>query len=159
PFGGTKISTGLDANDNGTLDANEVDAAATTYVCTFAPSGAVSPSTGIVATVMPNGVSTTDPITVRFTLKDDRGYPLDLAGVYSINTAIQPRFGLAHFTKDALGNVTPMTTYTRSTSASAPAGLPTMYSPASPGSGTLVENGLGAGDYTYTFPTTSTANG
>jgi OmcA/MtrC family decaheme c-type cytochrome len=34
-----------------------------------------------------------------------------------------------------------------------------MYSPPSTGQGTLVENGLGAGDYTYTFPTTSITNG
>ncbi|HSD90930.1 MAG TPA: hypothetical protein VLB44_25575, partial [Kofleriaceae bacterium] len=160
PYGGTKIETGLDSNDNGMLDPGEVDAAATTYVCTFAPPGAISPSTGIVAAVKPNGVSTTDPITVRFTLKDDRGYPLDLTGIYSANTPIQPRFALAHFTTDARGNVTPLSVYTKSTSASAPNGLPTSYNPlGSTGAGTLVENGLGAGDYTYTFPTTSTTNG
>jgi OmcA/MtrC family decaheme c-type cytochrome len=151
PFGGTKIESGLDSNNNDTLDATEVDAAATTYVCTFAPSGALSPSTGIVAAVKPNGVSTTAPITVRFTLKDDRGYPLDLYGIYSINTTIQPRLALAHFTKDALGNVTPYDVYTRSN------GQPTMYNPlGSATGGTLVENGAGAGDYTYTFPSSIT---
>jgi OmcA/MtrC family decaheme c-type cytochrome len=161
PFGGTKLETGLDTNGNGVLDPNEIDASATTYVCAFGPSGALSPSTGIVAAVKTNGVSTNpnNPITVRFTLKDDRGYPIDLNGVYSINTPVQPRFGFAHFTKDAHQNVTPLTVYTKSTSASAPAGLPTSYNPASAGNGTLVENGLGAGDYTYTFPTASTTNG
>lgn len=160
PFGGTRVEYGLDANDNGVLDPNEVNTAATTYVCAFGPSGALSPSTGIVAAVKTNGVSKTSPVTVRFTLKDDRGYPLDINGVYSINTPIQPRFAFAHFTKDAAGNVTPMTVYTKSTSAAAPAGLPTNYNPlGTTGAGTLVENGLGAGDYTYTFPTTSTSNG
>lgn len=162
PFGGTKIETGLDTNHDSTLDPSEVDASATTYVCVLGPSGALSPSTGIVAAVKPGGVSTspTNPITVRFTLKDDRGYPIDLQGIYSLNTAIQPRFGFAYFTKDAQQNVMPLTVYTQSTSASAPNGLPTMYNPlAGSGQGTLVENGLGAGDYTYTFPTASTANG
>lgn len=162
PFGGTKIETGLDANHNNTLDPNEIISAATTYVCSIGPSGALSPSTGIVAAVKPSGVSTstTNPVTVRFTLKDDRGYPIDLDGVYSINTPVQPRFGFAHFTTDAVQNVLPLSVYTKSTSASAPNGLPTMFNPlTSVGHGTLVENGWGAGDYTYTFPTTSTTNG
>jgi OmcA/MtrC family decaheme c-type cytochrome len=164
PFGGTRIETGLDLNHNGALDADEVDAAATSYVCNFGPNGTISPSTGIVVAIKPNGVTTatTQPIAVRFTMKDDRGFPLDIRGIYSLNTAIQPRFALGYFTKDATtGIVSPLTVYTKKASASAPAGLPTNYNPAdvAPGSGTLVENGLGAGDYTYTFPTTSTPNG
>jgi OmcA/MtrC family decaheme c-type cytochrome len=157
PWGGTRIDNGIDANDNDVLDPSEVIATATAYVCAFGPTGAISPSTGIVAAVKPGGVSVTmgAPITVRFTLKDDRGYPIDIKGSYSVNTAIQPRFTLAHFTTDSRNNVLPLTVYTKSTSASAPAGNPTMYNPASAGQGTLVENGLGAGDYTYTFPTTS----
>lgn len=163
PFGGTKIETGLDADNNGTLDAAEVNPAATNYVCTFGPSGAISPSTGIVVAIKPNGVSTqaTGPITVRFTMKDDRGFPIDLRGVYSQNTAIQPRFAVGYFTKAPVtGLVSPLTMYTQSTSASAPAGQPTNDNPlGAAGNGTLVENGLGAGDYTYTFPTTATPNG
>jgi predicted CXXCH cytochrome family protein len=164
PLGGTKIETGLDANGNGTLDPGEVNPTATTYVCTIAPAGSISPSTGIVAAVKTNGVSTTTgaPITVRFTLKDDRGYPLDLAGNYSVNTPIQPRFAIGYFTKDpATGIVSPITSYTLSTSAAYPAGQPTSLNPTgtAPGNGTLVENGVGAGDYTYTFPTTATTNG
>lgn len=163
PFGGTRIETGLDANNDGKLNDSEVNAAATSFVCAFGPSGAISPSTGINLVVKPGGVSTTvgAPITVRFTMKDDRGFPLDIAGVYSTNTPLQPRFALSYFTKDAVtGAVSPMTTYTRSTSTAAPAGLPTNYNPlGAAGAGTLVENGLGAGDYTYTFPTTSTTNG
>ncbi len=160
PFGGTVIETGLDANGNGILDPSEVNAADTTYVCSPGPSGAISPSTGIVAAV--KSVSTGAPITVRFTLRDDRGFPLDLAGVYSQNTPIQPRFALAYFTKDATsGIVSPLTVYTQSTSTAAPAGQPTNYNPLGgvAGFGTLVENGYGAGDYTYTFPTASTPNG
>ena len=153
PFGGTKIETGLDANGDGTLDASEVDADATTYVCAFGPAGAVSPSTGIVAAVKANGVSLSPaaPITVRFTLKDDRGYPIDINGVYSANTAIQPRFALAYFTTDTNDIVSPLTVYTKSGT------NPTMFGPrGSTTQGTLVENGLGAGDYTYTFPSTGT---
>jgi OmcA/MtrC family decaheme c-type cytochrome len=145
PFGGTKIEYGVDANDNGMLDAAEVNE--TTYVCAFGPSGALSPSSGIVAKT--TSVTKTSPITVRFTLEDDRGYPLDINGIYSINTPIQPRCALAHFTTDTHGNVTPLDVYTKA------AGLPTSFNPlATPGTGTLVENGLGAGDYTYTFPNT-----
>ena len=164
PFGGVKIETGIDANDDGVLAPTEVNAAATSYVCNIAPSGALSPSTGINITV--HSVSTTSPVTVLFALKDDRGYPLDIgtgtgAGVYSINTSIQPRFALAYFTKDASNIVSPLTVYTKSASASAPAGLPTQYNPrgTAPGHGTLTEVGRGAGEYQYVFPTTDTANG
>ena len=164
PFGGTRIETGLDTNNDGTLDPSEVNATATSYVCNSGPSGAISPSTGIVVSVKPNGVSTSAsaPITVRFTMKDDRGFPLDIAGNYSTNTPIQPRFALAYFTKDPVtGIVSPLTVYTKSTSAAAPAGQPTNFNPlgTAPGFGTLVENGLGAGDYTYTFPAASITNG
>lgn len=170
PFGGTKIETGTDANNNGTLETTEVNAASTSFVCNVAPPGAISPSTGIVVAVKPNGVSTatTGPITVRFTIKDDRGYPLDIDGGYSVNTAILPRFALGYFTKTALPSpnqavevVSPLTIYTKTTSTSAPLGQPTNYNPlgSAAGHGTLVENGFGAGDYTYTFPTTSTTNG
>ena len=154
PFGGTKIETGLDADDDGTLDPGEVNGTATSYVCNIAPNGALSPSTGVVIAIKPNGVSTsaTAPVTVRFTLKDDRGFPLDLAGGYSINTPVQPRFSLSYFTKDAAGIVGPLVTYTKTTA-------PTMYNPAGTNGGTITENGFGAGDYTYTFPTTSVTNG
>lgn len=167
PFGGTKIETGTDANNNGVLETTEVNAAATSFVCNVAPNGSISPSTGIVVAVKPNGVSTatTGPITVRFTIKDDRGFPLDITGSYSLNTPIQPRFALGYFSKSALPSpnqavevVSPLTIYTKTTSTSAPLGQPTNYGPlgTAPGHGTLVENGFGAGDYTYTFPTTST---
>lgn len=164
PYGGTKIETGLDTNNDGVLQDSEVNAAATSYVCNVAPSGTVTATSGIVVAIKPGGVSTspTSPITVRFTLKDDHGFPLDIWGAYSVNTPIQPRFAIGWFSKDpTTGFVGPLTLYTKSTSASAPAGQPTNYNPlgTAPGFGTLVENGLGAGDYTYTFPTASTTNG
>ena len=162
-LGGTRIETGLDANNDGVLDPTEVNAAATSYVCNVSAGGAISPSTGIAVAVLPGGVTTsaTAPISVRFTLKDDRGFPLDIGGSYSLNTPILPRFAIGYFTKDAAtGSVSPLTMYTQSTSAAAPAGQPTNYNPlGATGNGTLVENGFGAGDYTYTFPTASIPNG
>ncbi|MCW5808614.1 MAG: OmcA/MtrC family decaheme c-type cytochrome [Deltaproteobacteria bacterium] len=162
PFGGARIETGLDTNNNGALDDDEVDANATSYVCNFGPSGALSPSTGIHIAYRSNGVTTAAgaPIAVRFTLRDDRGFPLDLAGVYSINTPLQPRFSLAYFTVDGAGLLSHLTTLTKSASGAAPQGLPTAFNPlGATGNGTLAENGLGAGDYTYTFPAASTPNG
>jgi OmcA/MtrC family decaheme c-type cytochrome len=164
PLGGTRIETGVDTDNDGTLDPGEVNSAATSYVCNASNGGAISPSTGIVVAIAPGAVttSTTGPITVRFTMKDDRGFPLDIGGSYSQNTPIQPRFAVGYFTKDAVtGAVSPLTMYTQSTSSAAPAGQPTSYNPlgTAPGNGTLVENGLGAGDYTYTFPTASITNG
>lgn len=163
PLGGTKIETGLDKNANGTLDADEVVAASTAYACNVAPSGTISPSEGINVAIKTGGVSTatTGPITVRFTLKDNRGFPVDIAGKYSKNTVIAPRFALAYFTKDATsGVVAPLTVYTKSASTSAPTVFsPTAYNPTSTGQGKLTENGSGAGDYTYEFPTAATTGG
>jgi len=44
PFGGTKIESGLDTNNDGTLGASEVNATDTSYVCNFGPNGTISPS-------------------------------------------------------------------------------------------------------------------
>lgn len=158
--GGTKIETGLDANDNGTLEPTEVNASATSYVCNVSPSGSISPSTGIHIAYVNVSTTPSAPITVRFTLKDDRGFPLDLQGRYSQNTPIQPRFSLSYFTVSN-GLVSPLVTYTKTPSTAAPSGQPTNLNPlgTAPGHGTLVENGFGAGDYTYTFPSATTTNG
>jgi len=159
PAGGTKIESGLDTNNNGILDDGEVVATATTYVCNSG-SGAISPSEGINVTYKQVSTAANAPITVRFVMKDDRGFPLDIYGAYSVNTPIQPRFALSYFTKDGFGTVSPLTVYTKSTSVAVPAGQPTNYNPlGATGQGTLVENGYGAGDFTYTFPTTSVTNG
>ncbi|MBK9037213.1 MAG: OmcA/MtrC family decaheme c-type cytochrome [Myxococcales bacterium] len=164
PFGGVRIETGVDVNDDGTLDPSEVNAAATSYVCNFGPSGALSPSTGVNVEI--ESVSTTSPVTVRFNMRDDRGFPLDIgaggqAGVYSINTAMQPRFAMGYFTKSASDIVSPLTMYTKTASTSVPAGTPGQYNPTgtAAGHGTLTEIGRGAGEYQYVFPTTDTANG
>jgi OmcA/MtrC family decaheme c-type cytochrome len=76
---------------------------------------------------------------------------------------MSPSFALAYYTVDSNGNVTPLNVYTQTSHANTADGgaspvTPGMYSPLSttPGSGTIVENGSGAGDYTYTFPTVTT---
>lgn len=162
-WGGIKIETGKDANNDGVLDPNEVDSKGTTYVCNLAPSGTITRTEGMVANIKQGGVSTGSPITVRFTLKDKYGYPVDINGVYSINALIQPRFALGYYTKDANGNVTPLKVYTQTTSLQSDGGAslpqPSAYNPkgTAPGQGKLTENGQGAGDYTYEFPATDTA--
>lgn len=163
PLGGIRIETGLDINGNDVLDADEVTAATTTFVCNLGTNGAVSPSTGINIAIKPNGVVTKpgEPIAVRFTVKDDRGFPIDLAlgkaaGTYSVNTPIAPRFSLSYFTTTG-GVVSPLSVLTKTGTPP----QPTAYNPlgTAPGHGTLVENGFGAGDYTYAFPTETTASG
>ncbi len=126
-------------------------------------SGFPGVSTGLQVAVTSVTTAPTGPISVRFTLKDDRGYPVDINGKYSDNTVIQPRFALAYADADGAGNVLPYTVLTNSASNSNTNPNPgTMTAPAvgtTNTSGTLAENGTGAGDYTYTFPTTSTAKG
>lgn len=161
PAGGTRIDSGVDSDGDGTLSNTEVTA--TTYVCTPAAPGQ-QPSTGVNVLVQDGGIttSTSGAITVRFTLRDDQGYPLDLNGRYSANQAMQPRFALAWFARDSMTNlVSPYTTYTRLATMAVPAGEPTTYDPIGSGAtqGVIVENGLGAGDYSYTFPETSTSTG
>ncbi len=158
--GGTRVDSGVDANGNGVLDLPEISR--TQYVCNGAggltgPAGISAASTGIHASVISMSTDATAPITVRFTLKDDRGCPIDVHGVYSLNTAISPSFGLAYEQTDADGNMLPYVVLTKSIASAYPTAQPTWFSPLSTtvGSGTLTENGYGAGDYTYTFPTTS----
>jgi OmcA/MtrC family decaheme c-type cytochrome len=165
PFGGTKIETGLDSNGNGVLDANEVNPALTTYVCNT-QTGIDGASTGLNIAVKGVSSGTTGPISVRFTMKDNRGYPVDKAGVYSVNTPIPLRFSISYISTDANGQVLPYTVLTTSNSSTALTTFqPTAYNPdpasssttITPAQGTLVENGAGAGDYTYTFPTSDVA--
>lgn len=122
-------------------------------------------------------VSSTNPVTVRFRVMDDRNNPVDLNGNYSINTPFVPRFALAYIPTTDAGVVLPYKVYTKTGSATAalttdpapdPATVvvqPTAVSPTFPiptggvpatdaaMKGLLVENGTGMGDYTYTFPT------
>jgi OmcA/MtrC family decaheme c-type cytochrome len=160
-WGGVKIETGLDANGDGVLDDTEVNASATTYACNTSPSGNVVPTRGIQVVIGDGDVSTsaTEPISVRFRLKDDKGFPVDINGNFSVNTKISPRFAIAYFTKDAKGIVSPLKVYTKTSSASQSTPQPTAYTAGSAGQGTLTENGVGAGDYTYTFPTATTTPG
>lgn len=163
PVGGIRVDTGIDTNDNGVLDSTEINAKQTKYICNVAPPG--SDSTGLKVNVVSVSPAGTTPIAVRFTLKDDKGFPIDVAGNYSINTAIQPRFALAYYTQEKVTTLDPTTAavvdmplkvYTKSGKTSALS--PTAFNPAaSPPQGTLVENGYGAGDYTYTFPSATTA--
>ncbi|MCA9675398.1 MAG: OmcA/MtrC family decaheme c-type cytochrome, partial [Myxococcales bacterium] len=156
--GGIRVDVGLDTNGNGDLDPSEITE--TSYVCDGAggvvgPSGIASVTSGIHVGVVDVTTDVAGPVSIHFTLKDDRGYPIDINGVYSVNTAITPRFMMAYTESDANGNVLPFVVLTKSNSSSNPTAQPTSYSPiASTPVGTLVENGYRAGDYTYTFPTT-----
>jgi OmcA/MtrC family decaheme c-type cytochrome len=163
--GGTKVEVGLDANGNGVLDPTEVATSQTTFICNGATgsngANGGTLSTGLSITVKSVSTAATGPVTVRFLLKDDRGLPVDLAGIYSTNVPMLPRFSLSYFSKDANGVVSPYTVYTKAGSSSDPTPMPTAYNPlgTAAGHGTIAENGAGLGDYTYTFPATSTANG
>jgi len=155
--GGIKIESGLDTNQNGTLDPNEVTV--TSYVCDGAggltgPNGVSSSSAGIHVSVIGVTTDPNAPVSVHFTLKDDRGYPIDIDGVYSVNTRITPVFMMAYLETDTNGNILPYKVLTQSSSATRPTPQPTSYGPrSSTPVGTLTENGFQAGDYTYTFPT------
>lgn len=165
--GGLKIESGVDVDGNGTLDPAEVTS--TQYVCNGAgavvsPADPSSSSTGLSVSVVSVTTAAGSPVAVRFMLKDDRGFPIDVNGVYSYNTSFLAsgtnssiRFALAYATVGADGNVSPYTVMTNSGSG---AGSPTAFTPTSAGQGTLVENAPpGRGDYTYTFPTTSLPTG
>ena len=162
-FGGVKIEVGSDDDGDGVLDAGEVDASETTYACNGL-AGPSSVSTGLVTTI--TSVSTTNPVQVHFTLKDDRGRPVDVKGYYSLNTAISPRFSLSYISKDAAGNVLPYNVYTKANRTSSLTTFqPTFYNPdastsstaKTPSVGTLVEDVPGTGAYTYTFPAVDVA--
>jgi len=157
-YGGVALTSGPCTGDGG------VSGGTTTYVCSPSPTGTYYATQGLAINYV--SVNVGPPVSVRFTLKDSSGLPVDINGVYSVNQPLSNTvlsFGLAYYTVDGNGNVTPLTVYTSLAEAlSAPdAGAaygPEMYSPlgASPGEGTITENGSGAGDYTYTFPTTGT---
>jgi OmcA/MtrC family decaheme c-type cytochrome len=163
--GGTRIDSGIDANGNGVLDPSEINAAATTYVCNGTPGPSAS-STGLVVAIQGVTQDPAGPVSVHFTMRDARGFPVDKKGVYTINTPIAMRFSLAYVTQDSDGNVLPYTVYTQSSSASAPTTFqPTAYNPdpastataKTPALGTLVEDVPLSGQYTYTFPASDVA--
>jgi OmcA/MtrC family decaheme c-type cytochrome len=160
PSGGVKIESGVDANGDGTLQPSEVNPALTSYVCT-GTTGPTATSSGLKVDIVSVTTDPEGPVSVRFTLRDSRGFPVDRTGFYTVNALMGMRFSLSYLTQDADGNILPNTVYTMSNSASAKTRFqPTAYSanPASssttmtPPVGTLVENTPQSGDYTYTFP-------
>jgi OmcA/MtrC family decaheme c-type cytochrome len=116
-----------------------------------APGVFVPPGTSTVGLVVRDVVATADAqnrVTVSFNLTDVGGLPIDLAGKYSVNTAIQPRFALAYISTADDGSVLPYTVLTKS---GTPA-QPTAFNPASGATnGVLVANAT-PGSYAYTFP-------
>jgi hypothetical protein len=135
PFGGTKIETGLDINNNGTLDARD-QRVATSYVCTFGPSGAISPSTGVNVITSVSTVSTDDPVTVKLHHEGRSRFPLDINRASTRSTRRSRRGSRCrYFTKDASTASCRRSRYTKSR-APAPAGLPTHVQPASTAAGT-----------------------
>ncbi len=155
-YGGLKVSSGTCAGDGGVSNPNA------TYVCSPSPTGTYYATKGLAINVV--GVTVGPPVAVHFTVKDSDGLPVDLHGVYSVNQPMNPSFALAYYTVSDAGAVQPLTDYTFTShpglaaDGGQPVFSPGMYSPlgTSPGQGTITENGSGAGDYTYTFPTTST---
>ena len=111
-------------------------------------------------------VNSDQSVTVSFSVKDDQGNPVDLAGNYSTNVAMTPRFSLSKINVASDGTMLPYTVLTKTgtstytTTAPDPSTValsPTAIAPANPAvpamSGALAEVGTGAGTYTFTFPT------
>lgn len=163
-YGGVALTSGPCAADGG------VSGGTTTYVCSPSPTGTYYATKGLAFNIIdvwqgtpPGDAGVASAINVRFTVKDYNGLPVDLYGNYSVNQPISPSFALAYYTVDSSGNVSPLNVYTQTSHANGADGgaspvTPGMYTPlgTTPGQGTIVENGSGAGDYTYTFPTVST---
>ena len=155
-YGGVALTSGPCTADGG------VSSGTTTYVCSPSPTGTYYVTEGLAINVV--SVNVGPPVSVRFTLKDSSGLPVDINGVYSVNQPLANTtlsFGLAYYTVDSNGNVTPLTVYTGvAEPVAGDAGAvygPEMYAPlGTTGQGTIAENGSGAGDYTYTFPTSTT---
>jgi OmcA/MtrC family decaheme c-type cytochrome len=150
-----------DAGPTGTAGQN-----GTTTVTTLSTT-----TSGLVVAVKSVTVNPDQTVSVNFTVKDDQGNPVDLAGVYSTNVAMTPRFSLSKVNVAADGTMLPYTVLTKtgtSTTSTDPSTVtlnPTAIAPLNPAvpatSGALSENGSGAGDYTYIFPSggSSTAPG
>jgi OmcA/MtrC family decaheme c-type cytochrome len=131
-------------------------------------------STGLNVTVVSvTQASAAEAVKVNFKLTDDLGYPVDVRGIYSVNTVFQPRFSLSIIETDPVATavVLPYSVLSKAgttTGATSAAGVtlsPTSFTPGTATNpfataaddaqfkGVLVENGSGAGDYTYSFPT------
>jgi hypothetical protein len=156
---GDKGATGApgDPGATGATGAKGDPGAAGTPGTPGTPGKFVPPLSGSVGIVVdPANIKTSidasNRISVTFTMTDVGGLPLDAAGKYSVNTAIQPRFALATIELAADGSMLPYNVLTKSS------GNPTAFNPASANSGTLVEVGTGAGTYTYTYPASVTVD-
>jgi OmcA/MtrC family decaheme c-type cytochrome len=125
-------------------------------------------SSGLQVAVKSATVNPDQTVSVNFTVKDDQGNPVDLAGNYSTNVAFTPRFSLSKVNVASDGTMLPYSVLTKTGTATYAPGAtppdisaatlnPTAVAPANPAipatTGVLVENGTGAGDYTYKFAT------
>ncbi len=124
-----------------------------------APGSSVPPgisNSGLAVEVTGTGVDAANQVTVTFTMKDVNGLPVDINGVFSVNTAIQPLFALAYISTAADGSVLP---YTVLTTSGTPA-QPTAFNPLKitngaldpTANGVLTPSATTPGTYTYTFP-------
>jgi OmcA/MtrC family decaheme c-type cytochrome len=105
--------------------------------------GLSTASTGLVVTVTSVTLSSAGVPTVAFKMADTKGYPVDLAGNYSLNTATPTlRFAVAKVELNAGGLVLPYKVLTGTAT--------------SPNTVTLTPTqvGTGAGTYTVTLPST-----
>ena len=180
---GATGTTGADGKDGSSCTAKDNGNGSKTISCTDGTTvtvkdgaaglaGLSTASTGLVVTVKSVSTDPAAPITVNFTMLDDKNYPVDVCGMYSLNTVVQPRFGLAivntavdNTPTPPVTNFLPYTVLTKAASTAAPTVFnPTVYNPlgadckqGTNGQGTLVQNA--PGDYTYTFPTTAFTGG
>lgn len=111
-------------------------------------------STGLNVEVTGVTVNADQTVSVRFTMKDSRGYPVDRNGVYSENAPFTPTFSLAYIAKDANGKVLPYVVLTKTRKNTTSSFAPGAFNPSTAGQGTLVDDAPGS--YTYTFPAAST---
>jgi OmcA/MtrC family decaheme c-type cytochrome len=156
---GTNGTNGTGTNGtNGTPGANGTNGTAGTNG-TNGTAGVNSATSGLKLTVSSVTIApTTNVAAVRFTLKDDQGYPVDLQGKSSVNTAFSPRLAIARIDKAADGSVLPYTVFTKSGTPASPTALTApAVGAAATTSGQIVDNG--SGDYTYTFPPSAAVDG
>ena len=145
------------AGANGTSGTNGTDGGSGSNGTngTNGTSGVNAATTGLALTITSTTVNADQTVSVRFTMKDDQGYPVDAKGKYSVNTVIAPKFALAYLIPAADGSVPPYKVLSKAVSHG---NLnPTAFTPPAVGlaatsAGQIVENGTAAGDYTYTFP-------
>src|SRR6266702_2769089 len=97
------------AGANGTSGTNGTDGGSGSNGTngTNGTSGVNAATTGLALTITSTTVNADQTVSVRFTMKDDQGYPVDAKGKYSVNTVIAPKFALAYLIPAADGSVPP----------------------------------------------------